>query len=90
MNKVQLTLTDQEVDILTGYGDQFGYSLPKTIRFIVGKAAEKFLKEASLPVFQMSDKTEELGLQAQKEFKAGKTILVDDVDDVDDFFDKIS
>lgn len=80
MNKVQLSLTDEEAAILASYGSQFGYSLPKTLRFVISKAAEKFIREGTIPVFEMSDKTEQAGLAALKEHKAGKTIAVDDID----------
>lgn len=86
MIKVQLSLTDEETSILTEYGSQFGYSLPKTIRFVISKAAEKFLSQGFIPTFEMSEKTEKSGLQALKEYKAGKTITVNDVDS---FFDEL-
>ena len=86
MTKVQLSLTDQEAAILTGYGSRFGYSLPKMIRFVISKTTEEALKEGRIPVFEMSEKTEQAGLQALKEYTTGKTIAVDDVDA---FFDTI-
>ncbi len=86
MNKVQLSLTDEEATILASYGSQFGYSLPKTLRFVISKAAEKFMREGTIPVFKMSDKTEQTGLEALKEYRAGKAIAVDDVDT---FFDNL-
>ena len=78
MTKVQLSLTDQEAAILNGWGTQFGYSLPKTIRFLISKAAENVLKENVIPIYEMSTKTEKKGLQALKDHKAGKTILLKD------------
>ncbi len=50
MNKVQLTLTNEETAILSSYGRQFGYSLPKTIKFIISKTAESYLKEQAASV----------------------------------------
>lgn len=79
MTKVQLTLTDNEAEILKSYGAQFGYNLPKTIRFLISKAAEKVISERSTPEFLMSDETERKGLEALKEHRAGKTIKVKDV-----------
>ncbi|HEX7017541.1 MAG TPA: hypothetical protein VF209_01380 [Patescibacteria group bacterium] len=81
MNKVQLTLTKEEAAIIEGYGNRFGYSLPKTLRFIISKAAESFVKEGTIPVFEMSRKTEQAGLEALKEYRAGKTIAVDNIDE---------
>ncbi len=80
MNKVQLTLTNEEVSILEGYGSHFGYSLTKTLRFIISKAAENFLHEGKIPVSKMSEETERAGLEAQKEYQSGKTLAVTDLD----------
>ncbi|MBU1088529.1 hypothetical protein KKC08_05485 [Patescibacteria group bacterium] len=80
MTKVQLSLTNQEAAILNSYGSELGYNLSKTIRFLISKAAEKFLQKGTIPVYKMSQKTEKKGLQALKEYKTGKTIKIDDVD----------
>lgn len=81
MTKVQLSLTDEEAAILSGYGEQFGYNLPKVIRYIISKATEKALQEKTIPVYKMSEKTEEKGLQALKEHTEGKTSRVDNIDE---------
>ena len=86
MSKVQLSLTSEEAAILEGYGNQFGYSLPKTIRYIISNAAENFLREGAVPVFKMSEKTERAGLQALREQKQGKAVAVEDVNS---FFDNL-
>ncbi len=86
MNKVQLTLTNEEANILSGYGAQFGYNLSKTVRFMVSKASEAILKESTIPVYKMSEATERRGLQALEEYRAGKTI---EVSDVDEFFSSL-
>ena len=78
MTKVQLTLTDQEAAILRRYGARFGYSLPKTIRYVISKASERILDEAAIPEYKMSKKTEEQGLKALKEYKEGKVHIIDD------------
>ncbi|RLC34079.1 hypothetical protein DRH14_03735 [Candidatus Shapirobacteria bacterium] len=83
MTKVQLSLTDQEANILGSYGSQFGYNLAKTIRFFISKASEEILKK-TMPVYQMSQKTEEKGLKALDEYRKGKAIKVEDVEE---FFD---
>ena len=86
MTKVQLSLTDQEAAILSSYGSKFGYNLPKTIRFVISKASEDFLKEGTTPIYEMSKKTEEKGLEALKEYGAGKTV---EVKDAEEFFSKL-
>jgi hypothetical protein len=78
MTKVQLTLTDQEAALLAGYGSQLGYNLPKTAKFFIKKAAEQILNQGIAPVYKMSDETEQKGLKALSEYKAGKTTKVTD------------
>lgn len=73
MTKVQLTLTDQEAALLAGYGNQLGYSVPKTASFFIKKAAEKILNQGIVPVFKMSEETEQKGIAALEEHKAGLT-----------------
>ncbi|MBU0978267.1 MAG: hypothetical protein ABIJ33_02190 [Patescibacteria group bacterium] len=79
MTKVQLSLTDQEATILSDYGSQFGYNLPKTIRFVISKTTEQVLKEA-IPTFAMSHQTEKVALGALEDYKQGKTHKIEDVD----------
>lgn len=78
MTKVQLTLTDQEAALLAGYGSQLGYNVPKTAKFFIQKATEKILNQEIIPEYKMSVETEERGLQALAEHKAGKTTEVTD------------
>ena len=81
MIKVQLSLTDEEAAILSGYGEQFGYNLPKVIRYIISKATEKALQEKTIPVYKMSEETEKKGLQALKEHTEGKTCIVNNINE---------
>jgi hypothetical protein len=81
MNKVQLTLTNEESSILSSYGGRFGYSLPKTIRYIISKAAESYLREDTLPAYPMSKKTEQAGLRAKQQYQSGKTAQLKNVDE---------
>lgn len=86
MNKVQLTLTNQEAALLESFGSQFGYNLSKTIRYFISKASENILQQGFIPTYEMSAKTEQNGLRAIEEYKAGKTIKVTNVDA---FFDSL-
>lgn len=86
MTKVQLTLTDQEAAILTGYGDQFGYNLTKVAKFFISKATEKIVNAGVLPSYPMSESTENRGLEARAEYKAGKTV---EVKSAADFFSNL-
>lgn len=86
MTKVQLSLTQEEAAILTGYGNQFGYSLPKTIKFMISKAAEHVVQAGSLPVYELPKSLEKKGLEAIKDHKAGKTI---EVKNFESYFDAL-
>lgn len=79
MNKVQLTLTDQEIALLEGFGSQFGYNLSKTIRYVISKASEKILQQGFVPTYQMSEKTEAKGLEAVRQHRAGQTTKISSV-----------
>ena len=78
MTKVQLSLTQEEAAILIGYGEQFGYSLPKTIKFMISKATESVVRSGGLPVYDLPASLEKKGLQALDEHKAGKTTEIKD------------
>ena len=86
MTKLQLTLTDNETAILKSYGSQFGYSLSKTVRFLISKATEKAIAGGTIPEFPMSEETEAKGLEVLKEHRAGKTTKIDDTSN---FFEKL-
>jgi hypothetical protein len=79
MAKLQLTLTDNEADILSNYGSQFGYNLSKTVRFLISKATERIIAQRTIPEFPLSEENEKIGLEAFKEHRAGKSIKVDDI-----------
>lgn len=78
MTKIQLTLTDQEVELLSNYGSQLGYNLPKTAKYFISKASEMILRDNTLPVYQISPETEARGLNALEEHRQGRTTRVDD------------
>jgi hypothetical protein len=86
MNKVQLTLTNQETIALNNYGAQFGYNLSKTIKYLISKTVEEFIQRSELSVFSMSQKTEDEGLKALAEHKKGQSILIKDIDK---YFDQL-
>ena len=86
MTKVQLSLTPEETKILTKYGNKFGYNLPRTIRYVITKAAEDFLRDGEIPVYKASSKREAAGLKALKEYKEGKTV---EIKNVEEFFDNL-
>ncbi|MCA9369755.1 MAG: hypothetical protein H6774_01920 [Pseudomonadales bacterium] len=73
MTKIQLTLTDKEAQLLTMYGEQFGYNTAKTAKFIVQKATEQIFHQ-SMPTFMLSKKQEGQGITAIQEHRNGNTI----------------
>lgn len=83
MTKVQLSLPDQEVSILQYYGNQLGYSLPKIIRFVITKASEEILEKQTIPTYQMSEKTEQKGIDALQAYRKGQT---KEVKNIEEFF----
>lgn len=86
MTKVQLSLTDEEAAVLAGFGAQFGYNLPKTIRYIISKATERALQNRTVSVYPMSEEREKRGIQALKEHEQGKTTKIEDTND---YFDSL-
>lgn len=86
MTKVQLTFTDKEVALLAGYGSQLGYNVPKTVKFFVQKAVEKILNQRIMPIYEMSEETEQKGLVALQEHRDGRTI---EVTDATKFFEEL-
>ena len=79
--KIQLTLTQEEITALSFKGRALGYNVTKYIKFIVMK--EAFSAIESLPVLQMSERQERNTLKAIKEYKKGKTKKISHIDDID-------
>lgn len=82
MTKVQLSLTNQEAAILSAKADQLGYNLTKYLKFLISKAADASIAQDDLPSFPMSERLEEVGIQALKDHKAGKTISFNSIDEL--------
>lgn len=86
MVKLQLSLTDQEASLLASYGSLFGYNVTKTAKFILSKTVDQILREGLIPTYPLDDELEKEGLKELKEYKAGKTTKIDDVEK---FFDSL-
>lgn len=50
---------------------------------VIRSALRNFLLTPQIPTFQMSAKAEKRALQAEKDYKAGKAILMKSVNDLD-------
>ena len=82
MTKVQLTLTDQEVQAISSIGSKYGYNLPKTLKFIVGREAARYIDDSALPTYEMGKKNETKAIKALKEHRQGKTVKLDKPSDI--------
>lgn len=65
MIKIQITLTDEEANILNGKAADLGYDVTKYAKFILAKEAAEALM--SIPVIKASSDMEKLIDQAIKE-----------------------
>jgi hypothetical protein len=81
MNKVQLTLTNPEAEILQLKADKFGYDLARYVKFLISKAVEQSIDD--VPTFHMSEKMEKRYDEAMGEYKKGNSIELKDIDDLD-------
>ena len=71
MTKLQITLTDQEADLLTVKAAALGYDVTKYAKFILAREAEEALK--SVPSYGASKDMERVIDEAIKEDKQGKS-----------------
>ena len=80
-NKIQITLTPEEISALSFKASLLGHSITRYIRHLIDKETYSFVE--SFPVYIAS---EQLELRAQKaidDHKKGKTIELKDIDDLD-------
>ena len=83
MTKLQLTLTDQEVNLLSARAARLGYNLTRFVKFLVSQEATKFADQPNVPVFTMSKRAEAIALQARRDHLAGKSIPFSSIKDLD-------
>jgi uncharacterized protein (DUF1778 family) len=76
MQKVQLTLTTQEADLISARAAQLGYNLTKYIKFLISKAAADVFEEDRIPEFRMSKSARRVAIKAKKAYKDGKTLEI--------------
>ncbi len=80
--KIQITLTPEEVVALSLKSKTLGYNVTKYVKFIVMKEAFEVVE--SIPTYKMSQSLERKTLQALKEHKRGMTKKLADLDHLDD------
>ncbi len=71
MIKIQITLTDEEANLLTEKANYLGYDVTKYAKFVLAREAEEAL--LNTPVIKASSNMEKLIDQAVKEDKEGST-----------------
>lgn len=79
--KIQITLTPQEVASLSIKSKALGYNVTKYIKYIVTREVEEIIEE--YPTYKMSKRLEKITLKALKDHKDGKSILLDSPYDLD-------
>lgn len=80
--KIQLTLTPEEITALSFKGKALGYNVTKYVKFLVMKEAYSVIE--SIPACQLSPRQEKKTLKAIKEYKGGKAKKLERISDLDD------
>lgn len=78
--KIQITLTPEEVVALSVKSKALGYNVTKYIKFIVSKEAQEVVEDYS--TYKMPAKMEKKVLRAIKNNKEGKTVQLNAVEDL--------
>jgi len=73
--QIKVTLPDELYLLVKSKADRFGLNLAAYMRHLAIADSKN-----DFPTYPMSANTEELGLKALEEYRAGKTIKVTDVD----------
>jgi len=81
MHKVQITLTPEEAHLLSIKARNLGYNITKYIKLLISKEVLNLVEH--YPTFQLSQAAIKKIEKAQSEFKAGKTIKINETDDLD-------
>ena len=79
--KIQITLTPQEVAALSIKSKALGYNVTKYVKFIVSKEAVETVEE--YPTYKMSKRLEKIAEKAMKDYKAGKMVRLESPYDLD-------
>jgi KaiC/GvpD/RAD55 family RecA-like ATPase len=79
MNKLQISLTDQESEIFHYKAAMLGYDLTRYVKYQLSRLADTFLGE--IQESRMSQKLEKEVVQSKTDYKAGKLKAVNSVND---------
>ncbi|MBI4129818.1 hypothetical protein HY468_00725 [Candidatus Roizmanbacteria bacterium] len=92
MQKVQLTLTDEEAAILKMQAARFGYRLSRYVKYLISDAVVRLpagekivmpVDDGTIPTFKPSKRTERALRQAEKEYREGKTRIIRSFSELD-------
>ena len=81
MHKVQFTISEEEARLLSAKAERLGYSLTKYIKLLIGKEALSQVEH--FPTYPLSKEGIEKIKRAHEEYDAGKTYMLNDIDDLD-------
>lgn len=81
MHKVQITLTPEETTLIRMRASRLGYDVTKFIKFLITREALGVADD--IPTFQMSKKAERTLKKALEDHKAGKSLELKSLDDLD-------
>lgn len=81
MQKIQITLTPEEMATLAWKARGLGYSVTKFVKFLVAK--EAYAQTEEIPSYELNQELERLSLRAVDEYKKGKTKRIDSVEGLD-------
>lgn len=79
--KIQITLTPEEVSALSFKSRSLGYNVTKYVKFIVMKEASSVVE--NYPIFSMSQPLEKRTIEALKLHEKGKTKRLKSLNDLD-------
>ncbi len=81
MNKIQLTITPQELEILRLKASSLGYNVTKYIKFLISRETYTFIER--VPEYPLPKKIARLANDALAEYKRGKSVELKNVDELD-------
>lgn len=80
--QIKVTVPQELYGFIKSKADKFGLSTSAYIKNLIIDD----VKDLEIPVFKMSSKRERIALEALKEYKAGKT---EDIDNIDDYLNAL-
>ena len=81
MNKIQLTITPQEHEILKLKASSLGYNVTKYIKFLISRETYAFIER--VPEYPLPKKIARLADDALVEYKKGKAKELQNIDELD-------